>query len=106
MNEIKVGDILAGTWGYSMVIPVFYQVVKVTDKRIKLVELEKRMVSHDGYGQRGYEVPIQAVRDLDAEDVIARPSKDEKGEWVVGNKSDHLYIKKWDGRPVWADYCD
>ena len=66
MNEIKVGDILAGTWGYSMVIPVFYQVVKVTDKRIKLVELEKRMVSHDGYGQRGYEVPIQAVRDLDA----------------------------------------
>lgn len=106
MNEIKVGDILAGTWGYSMVIPIFYEVTKVTDKRLKLVELEKRMVSHDGYGQRGYEVPVLATRDLDAREVIARPSKYGKGEWVVGGKYDRQYIEKWNGRPVWADYCD
>lgn len=99
-TTIKVGDILAGTWGYSMVIPAFYKVVKVTPKRLKLMEYDGRMISHDGFGQQGYEVP-----DFTKErgEVLGRV----KGDWIiVGSKYSTRLLQKWDGQPVWADYMD
>lgn len=103
-TTIKVGDILAGTWGYSMVIPCFYKVIKLTEKRAKVIELGRRMVSDDGYGQRGYEVPTDYPKDWGKEEQ-ARPYKD--GEyWLVGSRYSLRFLSKWDGKPIWADYMD
>ena len=107
MEQIKIGDILAGTWGYSMVIPAFYKVVNVTEKRLRLIALPKKMVgtADGGYGQQCYEVPedVDTIRVNGKEGVLARPWK---GWWLVGSKYGLRMLKKWDGQPVYADYCD
>lgn len=99
-SDFKVGDILAGTWGYSMTIPAFFKVVKVTAKRLRLEEYDGRMISSDGYGQRGYEVPD--FTRCKGEKV----GRIEDDYVVVGSKWDTILLKRWDGRPVWADYMD
>ena len=107
-STIKVGDILAGTWGYSMTIPCFYKVTKVTPTGCKVVELNHRMVrsGDGGYNQMGWEMPV-----LDD----ARPGREQLAKWVakweewqIGSKSDHSarYVRTWNGEPVWANYCD
>jgi len=105
MNEVKVGDILAGTLGYSMVIPCFYVVTKVTAKGIKMYEVEKNIT-----GQQGYETPAEPIRprygELVPNEVFAKPCKDWDGHWKTGGRYDHRYVSKWDGQPVWADYMD
>ncbi len=100
ITDFKVGDMLAGTWGATMVIPAFYKVVRLTPKRLVLEEYDGRMISSDGYGQRGYEVPD-----------FTRCKGEKLGRIeddyvVVGSKWDTILLKKWDGQPVWADYMD
>lgn len=56
-NPFEVGDILEGDFGYSMILPVWYEVVKVTSKQVTLKELSSIVVSHDGYGQAGVKKP-------------------------------------------------
>lgn len=108
-NDIKVGDILAGTWGYSMTIPCFYKVTKITPTGCKVIELDHRMVrsGDGGYNQMGWEMPVLDSVKPYAKEHIARyiPRWE---EWQVGSKSDHSarYISKWDGREIWANYCD
>lgn len=102
MEDIKIGDILAGTHGWTMTIPHFYMVVGKTEKRLKVVKMGHRMVSHDGYGQQGYEMPGEI--DLDEKPKLAR--LDKWGSWVVGSKYDTEYMNKWNGKPIWADYMD
>ena len=104
-NQIKVGDILAGTWGYSMVIPAFFRVVKITPKRIKVVEYDGVMVSSpDGYNQQGYEMPDW---DKPQGERIATLLEDWGEPAVrVASSAGHVYARLWDGQPVWADYCD
>lgn len=38
--EVKVGDVVSGTWGYSMTLFSAYRVEKVTPKQVVLRELE------------------------------------------------------------------
>ena len=108
-NEINVGDILAGTWGYSMTIPCFYKVTKITPTGCKVVELDKHMVrsTDGGYNQQGYEMPLETTgRHGGAEQLARYIPKWE--EFKVGSSKQYTarYIHKWDGHPVYADYCD
>lgn len=107
-EEIKVGDILAGTWGYSMTIPCFYKVTKITPTGCKVVELDKYMSqsTDGGYNQEGYEMPRPDVVRGHATEELARYWGD--GEYKVGSSKSYTarYIRKWDGQAVWANYCD
>ena len=102
-QAIKVGDILAGTWGCTMTIPCFYMVTKVTPKGVKMYELAKNCA-----GMQGYEEPKFPYRpeDMDAKEVYARPCKNWPGEFVTGGRYSHRYVSKWDGKKIWADYLD
>lgn len=107
-TTIKVGDILAGTWGYSMRIPSFYRVTKVTPKRVKAIELEKYMVrsTDGGYFQQGYERPVEPyVIDERAKEVICTPDADGYVRIPIGYGS-CMWAKVWDGQDIWADYMD
>lgn len=109
-TTIKTGDILCGTWGYGMVIPVFYKVIALTEKRIKVIELPKRMVrsTDGGYNQQGYEMPcnIDTIRLKAKQCQLARPCKNWEDHYVVGSRYDAKYLHLWDGKPIWADYMD
>ena len=107
-NEIKVGTILYGTWGYTMTIPCFYKVTKVTPTGCKVVALEKYMSrsGDGGYNQMGWELPkVNVVRSNSEQLARFIPRL---GEFKVGSSADHTarYLSIWDGREVWANYCD
>jgi hypothetical protein len=57
-NPFEVGDILEGDFGYSMILPVWVQVISKTAKTVTVRRLEDKVVSHDGYGQAGTKRPI------------------------------------------------
>ena len=105
MENIKVGDIYAGTWGYGMTIPAFYKVVKVTAKRVQLLEYDGVMVTDDGYNQQGYEMPDwNDCRGL----VQGTPFAT---DWSMGIRikvgyGSYVWATLWDGKPIWADYMD
>jgi hypothetical protein len=48
-HEFRIGDILHTSWGYSMTLNSFYQVVGVTAKSVKVVQLESEDVESDGF---------------------------------------------------------
>lgn len=100
INDFQIGDILAGTWGWSMTIPAFFKVVRKTEKRLVLEEYDGRMISSDGYGQQGYEVP-DFTRSMGE-----RMGRIDGNYVIVGSRYNTILLKKWDGNPVWADYMD
>ena len=117
-NPFEVGDILEGDFGYSMVLPVWYEVVKVTAKQATLKELASIVVSHDGYGQAGVKRPNIGVykKDWDGkEKEVKALVKKHKGSWydkfddpkkkyyvVISN---HIF-DIWDGQDASFDTYD
>lgn len=107
-NKIKVGAILEGNAGYSMVLPVFYKVISITPsgKSAKIRRLHDVTVSTtDGF--TGTKVP-DANRFRDAETITRRIKVADYGfcdpyEYVSG-PSCPLHV--WDGRPRHFDYLD
>lgn len=101
-NQLQEGAILYGVYGYSMTIPHFYVVTRVTPKGCKVMELNKRMVrsTDGGYNQQGYEMPCLPVRP-GANEWQARYKGN--GEWKIGTC---FFVRRWLGEPVYANYCD
>lgn len=104
--SIKKGDILAGVYHYGMTIPHFYVVTKVTPSGCKVLGLDSRMVrsADGGYNQQGWMVPVTDAPDRWARERQARLTA--PGEWKIGSGSSAMYISAWDGRPMYADFCD
>ena len=108
MEQIKVGDILAGTWGWGMTIPAFFKVTKITPKRVEMIQYDGKMIesADGGYFQRGYEVPNYS----DAQGVARGTWRvTEYGEhylWVRMSNGQHLIANLWNEKPVYADYMD
>jgi hypothetical protein len=94
--------------GYGMVLNKFAVVLKETKHAALLMALPRNVVSDDGYGQRGTEIPsfdVSAVQLLKADAVWrAKRSTDSFGRaryWDGQNS-----YSKWDGKPASFDYCD
>ena len=108
-TTIKVGDILAGTWGCTMTIPVFFKVTKITPKQVKLAQYDGLMVqpTDGGYGQQGYEMPDFTRGQGDAVGMWRTCSYNGKPYLRVRmSNGEHVIPDVWDGKPVWADYMD
>lgn len=86
------GDILVSTYGYNRTINTFYKVTRRTEKSVWIKELKKRMTSHDGYGQNGYEAPTDKVI---SGEILCRICKN--GTIHVSRYASALYL--WDGQP-------
>ncbi|WP_315532064.1 restriction endonuclease [Delftia acidovorans] len=100
--------VLHTTWGYNMTHNTFALVLKETKHAALLMSLPNRTVVHDGYGQRGTEVPSfggDALRRHCAETVWrAERTVDESGRISYWDGR-HLY-SAWDGMPARFDYMD
>ena len=100
----KVGDILSSTWGYSMQIVDYYQVIAVTPKMITVKQIAGKIL--DGDGMRGTSVPLPNVFIKKAYDwdVTEFKRKVLSGGYI--NINDSACARPWDGKPVYYDHWD
>lgn len=104
---IKVGDILEGSWGYSMTIAELYKVTKIVSPcRIEIVEIGADLIDADrGGGERLMPNPEKIVGDPVVKTVQAdRYSREENAFYVKIN--DSCRLRPWDGRPVYQNTWD
>ena len=99
-----VGDILWGTFGYNMTLPMFFKIIKKTPSGFTTVKLSKKLV--DGaYNSSGgfYEVPddSQLEHDLKGKQyrTIIKPGK----KYI---RIDDIGVRLWNEEPVWGNDMD
>lgn len=93
-----VGDILAGTVGYSMVLPRFYKIIKRTAKSFTVQRMESKIVSGHRNGQ--WEEVADEKAPLKGVPTNARIRK--SGSVVVND----CYVHLWNGEPLHGDDMD
>lgn len=97
----EVNDILSGTWGYNMIIPEFYKIVKKTPAGFSLIQLSKKLA--DGhYNGRFAEVPDDSKLESDMKQK-PKSCRIRRGKYI---KCDNCYLHLWNGEPVWGDDMD
>ena len=104
----EYGQILHSNVGYDMVANRFAVVLKETRNAALLLDLPTRIIEHDGYEQRGREVPnLELVPPLSQTDVdrIRRVRREGGGTSAKFWDDKNLY-SPWDGNPVHFDHCD
>lgn len=94
--EFVPGKILHASWGYSMTINTFYEIVKRTNKTVFVVEIGKKNV--DGDGWTGHQIPNPDVKEKEV--LSGRISS---GGWV---KIDKKLCRIWDGKPSFYNSLD
>lgn len=90
-RTFKVGEIVEASFQYTARFPHFFIITRNSGKSIWAVEIGKRVVSDDGYGQNGTVMPDTSER---------------RGKEVMGRigKNGYAMLKgnlavRWDGRP-------
>ena len=53
-SSLKVGQNTFCNGSFTMQMPTFYKVVKISEKTVWLIELESQLIEHDDYGQVGH----------------------------------------------------
>lgn len=96
-NTFEIGDILAGTAGYSMTLPRFYKIIKRTAKQFTCIRLEGKIVSGHKNGQ-WEEVPSD--QRYDDKFYTCRINK-----WGSIRIDGHT-VRVWDGTPLMGDDMD
>lgn len=100
----EVGDILSSTWGYSMQIVDFYQVVAVTPKMITVRQIASKIES--GNGMRGTSVPVPDAFEQKPHpwQVTEFKRKVLPGGYI--NIDSVSCAHKWNGKPLYHDHMD
>ena len=96
----KVGDILCGTWGYSMTLPAWYKIIKRTAKMFTVKQIPGKIIKGSRNGQ--WEEIADTTAPLKGEEIKARVKK------YGGVKiDDKVYVHLWDGKtPLHGDDMD
>lgn len=98
----QIGDILCGTWGYSMTLPEWYQIVKKTPKGFGVVELSSKIIKGSRNGQ-WEEIPDESKREKDLQGKVINCRIKKYG----GLKIENTWVHLWDGEtPLHGDDMD
>ena len=106
-TKLTKGDILAGDIGYSMELPVFYEVLDITPsgKSAIIRELATTAYPDDKYGQYGMLVPVRNTFARQSQNQTKRiKSSNYCGEYVMVGY--HHMLTKWNGEPLRYNYMD
>lgn len=99
--------ILHSQGGYDMVWNSFAVTLKETRTSALLLELPTRIVEHDGYSQRGREVPdlrkIPAFERIGSTKIRRARRIDKRREAF---RDDRNFYTPWNGESVFFDHCD
>lgn len=102
-QEIKVGAILSGSWGYDQTQVEFYKVVRTTEKSAWLVALGEQMVPSQGYSpMAGLCIPADEVA-ADAK-VLGPVRIRGQGRYCNEPKYGHCSLSVWDGKPEYVSW--
>ena len=99
MNDLKAGDIVSGTWGYSMTIPEFAVVTRRTEKTVWFKKIRK-----DRANMMGPEGPILPPVVDDAKERRAKIRR--LGDGIERFDFGYASMSKWNGNVVYANYLD
>lgn len=94
----KVGDILAGTAGYSMRLPEFYKIVKRTAKSFTVQQMKGKIVSGHRNGQ------WEEIADEDAP--LIEKTYTGRIRKYGGVQVNGVNVHLWDGKPLYGDDMD
>jgi hypothetical protein len=97
-NDIHKGDICYTSWGYSMTLVDFYEVIATTPSSITLKELKTKVVK--GSAMQGYIMPVIGEYDSHGETVKARKNK--YGRYKLKGKYG-ASVYKWDNKEKYVD---
>ena len=104
--DVKVGDILTGSFGYNMTIAEIYKVSKIVSAHyIEIVEIGRTLVDSDrGGGEYFTPDPEKVIGEPIKKKIVAnRYSND--GSWYIKlNESCNLY--KWSGSKIYQNTWD
>lgn len=100
IHDAKEGDILASTWGATMVIVSFYRVVKVTPHTVKIVAL-RSIETSDGF-LCGTCIPSDVQ---DGPTIYTRRKQPGK-HWITGQYESERRVGPWHGKPLRYNHCD
>lgn len=105
-NSFKVGDVLCCEWGYTQRLVNFYKVIDITNTFVRVVALEEKLVSHNGYGQEGKVIPSDKVRkDSDVDNKKFKVKFHGNVPYISINFS-ITPVEKWDGKPKYFNLYD
>lgn len=100
-EDWDVGDVLSGTYGYNMTLPVFYKIVKRTPKGFSVVKLTSKLASGH-YNGSFTKVPDDSCLEDDLKKKPINVRINSRGNVVI----DKVYVSLWDGEPVWGNDMD
>ena len=96
IGERRDPRIVCARWGYNVTINDFALVLRETKYAALLMSLPKVVVSDDGYGQIGTEVPVI--------DDTALPMLNAQHVWRVRRSTSENRIHYWDGRRLFTPW--
>lgn len=111
-NPYKPGDIVTTTWGYSMTIVDFYEVIRTTPSKVELRELQQEERA-DGFlsgyttpkigcyapeNNGPYSIKPGQLCKVRPDGIILIPS-------YPGSR-DFNYAGRWSGQPKYYNHCD
>lgn len=100
----KVGDILSSTWGYSVQIVDYYQVIAVTPKMITVKKIAGKIVSGNGMIGESVPVPNAFVKKACAGKVNELKRKVFSGGYI--NINEVARAHRWSGEPLYHNHWD
>lgn len=101
-DELRVGDILTGTWGYNRTITEWFVIKRKTAKRVVVHKLTRRMGGQPGDGMGGWTTcpdlpPKEDPKDKDIQGMVRAGNN-----WItISDYPKSLYV--WDGRYGWEN---
>lgn len=104
---IKVGDILADSWGYSMTIVEFYKVTKIiSSTKVEIVELG-HIVTDTDRGGGSYRMPdTENYIGEPVEKIVAQNSYEKPNNLWHIKINDSISLRPWSGRPLYENTWD
>lgn len=111
-NPYKPGDIVTTTWGYSMTLVDFYEVIRITPSKVELRELQQKeemtgflsgttipvLGCYAPENNGHYSVKPGQLCKVRPDGLILIPSYPGSG--------DFNYAHKWSGKPKSFNHCD
>lgn len=104
--ELTVGSVLVSSWGYSMTIVDFYQVVKRTNSFVYLKELMGTTVEDNGPGGSLVRPTTQFADSTIYRAKIVVDKYDSNGGWYIRAPQGHGILHAWDGKDVYENRWD
>jgi hypothetical protein len=100
--------VLHTAWGYNATHNTFALILKETKHAALLMSLPLRTVSHDGYGQRGTQVPSFGEDALShhCAKTVWRTTRKVCDTGRIGYWDGRRLYSAWDGKPAHFDYMD